>query len=106
MRGKRLRTLIRLYLIPSVSKRTAWLRKNGGFASIGEHCSIDNRSVPLYPELIRIGNNVHIASNVHFVTHDVIHLMLNNMSQNIRDGIHLNEFLGCIDIKDNVFIGA
>lgn len=37
-----------------------------------------------------------------FVPHDVIHYMLN-----IRDkGYKFQEFLGCIDIKDNVFIGS
>lgn len=37
-----------------------------------------------------------------FLPHDVIHYTLN-----IRDkGYKFQEFLGCIDIKDNVFIGS
>jgi acetyltransferase-like isoleucine patch superfamily enzyme len=45
---------------------------------------------------------VHIASNVGFVTHDIIHNMLNNKYLE-------NEFIeriGCIEIMDNVFIGS
>lgn len=60
------------------------------------------RKMPLYPRLISIGDNVWIASNVTFVTHDVIHQMLNNC---VKDPL-FQENIGCIDIKDNVFVGA
>ena len=60
------------------------------------------RKIPLYPKLISIGDNVWIASSVLFVTHDVIHRMLNNMIT----GKIFQENVGCIDIKDNVFIGS
>ena len=60
------------------------------------------RKVPLYPQLISLGNNVRIASNVHFITHDVIHTMLNNMQSDYK----FSEHVGCIAIQDNVFIGS
>ena len=60
------------------------------------------RKIPLYPQLISIGDNVWVASNVPFVTHDVIHHMLNYC----RGDKEFQENIGCIDIKDNVFIGA
>lgn len=60
------------------------------------------RKIPLYPKLISLGNNVWIASQVSFITHDVIHRMLNNCV----DGGGFEENVGCIDIKDNVFIGS
>ena len=60
------------------------------------------RKIPLYPKLISIGNNVWIASDVLLVPHDVIHRMLNNCVE----GGGFQEHLGCIDIKDNVFIGS
>ena len=60
------------------------------------------RKIPLYPKLISMGNNVWIASDVLFVPHDVIHRMLNNKLGTDE----FQENLGCIDIKDNVFIGS
>lgn len=60
------------------------------------------RKIPLYSRLISLGDNVWIASNVTFVTHDVIHCMLNNKLETDE----FKENIGCIDIKDNVFIGS
>lgn len=77
MRGKRLRQTIRLFLTLSVGKRADYIRKEKIFASFGEKSSIMDRVIPLYANLIKIGNNVHIASNVHFITHDITHVMLN-----------------------------
>lgn len=77
----RLKHTIRLWLIPGAAKRTKYLRKNKIFQSIGENCSIMDRKVPLYSELIKIGNNVHIASKVDFITHDIAHVMLNNIPE-------------------------
>ena len=61
-----------------------------------------SRVVPLDPNLISIGNNVHIASDVHFITHDVIHHMLNVKCGEKK----YQEGVGCIKIGDNVFVGA
>ena len=36
------------------------------------------RKIPLHPKLILLGNNVWVALGVTFITHDVIHEMLNN----------------------------
>ena len=60
------------------------------------------RKIPLYPKLISMGNNVWIASDVLFVPHDVIHRMLNNKLGTDE----FQENIGCIDIKDNVFVGS
>ena len=57
---------------------------------------------PLYPELISIHNNVSLASGVLFVTHDVIHVVL----QNLDPDSYYPERCGCIEIMNNVFIGA
>jgi len=77
MRGKRLRITLRLMLMRSSVTRAEYLKKKSVFRGMGNNCSIMNRSLPLYPELIRLGNNVHIASNVGFVTHDITNHMLN-----------------------------
>lgn len=55
-------------------------KKRNVYAGIGENVMIQSRKIPLYPELIRIGNNVRMAFNVLFVTHDVVHNMLNRIS--------------------------
>lgn len=60
--------------------------------------------MPLYANLIRLGNNVHLASNVSFLTYDGIHMMLNNMEQISNEGAP--ERIGCIEIGDNVFVGS
>ena len=108
MRGKRLRITLRLFTIRSSTKRAEYLRKQNVFGSIGEHCSIMKRTVPLYSNLIRLGNNVHVASNVGFVTHDITHMMLNHCSEAkaLSGGRKFQEKVGCIEIGDNVFIGS
>lgn len=106
MRGKRMWHTLRLFMILEPGKRTEYLRKNHVFASIGERCSIENRTVPLYAKLIKIGNNVQLASRVSFVTHDVSYLVLNRMGLKDRKGGAFRERIGCIEIGDNVFVGA
>ncbi|MBR6475002.1 MAG: acyltransferase, partial [Lachnospiraceae bacterium] len=61
-----------------------------------------DRLVPLYPEKIFIGDNVRCGSKVYFVTHDVIHDMLNHREGNDYE---FKEKIGEIHIGDNVFIG-
>ena len=60
------------------------------------------RKIPLYSKLISMGDNVWIATGVTFVPHDAIHHMLNNCVE----GGGFREKIGCIDIRDNVYIGA
>ncbi|GAA0343299.1 hypothetical protein GCM10008931_38220 [Oceanobacillus oncorhynchi subsp. oncorhynchi] len=72
------------------------------YGNIGDNVMIMPRKIPLYPELIKIHNNVRIASNVTFVTHDGIHRMLNNKYPEKE----FAEKIGCIEIQDNVFVGA
>ena len=61
----------------SSKDRVNYLKKNHIFGAIGENVTIMDRRVPLYANLIRIHNNVRIASNVYFITHDITHFMLN-----------------------------
>ncbi len=106
MNLKRFIHSISLFLIPSAIKRADYIRKHKLFDRIGENCSIMQRKLPLYSNLIRLGNNVHLASNVGFLTHDIIHVMLNNKSTKDGLGDILKEKIGCIEIQDNVFVGA
>lgn len=108
MEIKRLKHTIRLWFILGANKRTNYLKANNVFAFIGENCSIMDRKVPLYANLIRIGNNVHIASKVDMITHDIAHVMLNNNPYALKKsgGVMFQENIGCIEIGDNVFIGT
>ena len=105
---KRLKHTFRLWLIPNSGKRAEYLRKHKIFHSIGSNCTVMNRKVPLYPELIALGNNVHLASGIGFTTHDAIHLCLNGLENQSGGGIvgKFKEKIGCIEIGDNVFVGS
>lgn len=93
---------IRLYLTMGSNKRTAYFKKKNIFRKMGDNCSIMDRSVPLYSNLIALGDNVHIASNVSFITHDITQVVLNN----IEGKDIYQERIGCINIGNNVFIGS
>ncbi len=92
----------RMCFITSAISRAKYIKKHKVFYHMGDNCMVMFRKIPLYPKLISIGDNVWIASNVHFTPHDVIHQMLNN----IYDDHTFVENIGCIHIKDNCFIGA
>lgn len=96
----------RLLTIQSSGKRADYLRNHHIFYHIGKNCTIVERKVPLYPRLISLGDNVHLAAKVLMVPHDAIHLCLNNLEQSLREGKRYRERIGCIEIGDNVFIGS
>ena len=83
-------------------KRADWLRKNDVFHFVGKDVSYQPRRLPLYGQLISIGNNVVIASNVSFITHDGFYAVCNRAYPDSP----VNEKVGCIKIGNNCFIGA
>lgn len=93
---------IGLCLKRSGQARANYIRKHELFRSTGKHCMFMPRKMPLYPKLISLGDNVWIASDVLLVPHDAIHHMLNYCMK----GGEFQEKIGCIDIRDNVFIGS
>ena len=104
MTKERLWQTIRMWTMIKSTDRVNYLKKNKIFGHIGENVLIMDRKIPLYANLIRIHNNVKIASNVTFVTHDVTHRMINEMSTGGKQCAC--EMVGCIEIMDNVFIGT
>lgn len=92
-----------LYLIRGARRRADYCKKHHLYHQIGSNCSIQSRSVPLFSQLISIHDNVHLASGVSFITHDIVHRMVNNM---VPDDQRIGEYVGCIEIMDNVFVGA
>lgn len=58
------------------------------------------RLIPLYPELIKLHNNIMVAAGVRFVTHDASYTVLSKLGLG-----KFPERVGCIEVMDNVFIG-
>lgn len=106
MNIKRWYHTLRLYLSRSAPQRAEYLRKNKVFGMIGEDVSFSPRVVPLYPELIRLHNNVNVAAGVRFITHDVSDDVINNYLAKKGVKERLTEKIGCIEVMDNVFVGA
>lgn len=102
---KRLWYTFRLYTIRGSAARTEYIRKKHVYGAIGKNCTIEKRKVPLYANLIRMGDNVHIASNVSFLTHDITFHVLNGLER-VRAAGGAQERVGCIEIGNNVFIGS
>lgn len=109
-RLKRIKATIGNYLHHGGYDRAEYLKKSNYFASMGERCYWYPKQLPSDPECIILHNNVNIATDVYFCTHDVIHHMLNNVDNfvsRLPNEIHEYKYVkGTIEIKDNVFIGA
>ena len=81
--------------------RAKWLKDNDVFASMGENVLFQPTKLPNEPKLIKLHNNVRIASNVTFYTHDVINTVFSYM-----DKQNYNTHGSCIEIHDKIFIGG
>ncbi len=108
MKLKRLYQTLRLWLIPSDGQRAEWAKRHHVYAGVGENVRIMDRKIPLYANLIRFHNNIQVASNVSFITHDAIMSVYNVDKQIVSrmGGGRIQENIGCIEIMDNVFIGS
>ena len=94
------------FIYPGGYKRGLFAKKHHIYAHVGENVTIQSRMIPVYSELISFGNNVHIARNVDFVTHDIIHGMLNRLPEEEKRNFKFKEHIGCIEILDNVMVGS
>lgn len=87
-------------LIWDGEKRASYLKKKRILRGIGENCMFQSRIFPMDPKLVLLHNNVTVAANVTFCTHDAIrHVLMNKYSKKFP----MNT--GCIEVMDNVFIG-
>lgn len=98
---KSLISRICFYCIPSAKKRTEYLKKHDILAGIGQHVHWQPRFFPTDPYCLLLHNNIAVATNVTFLGHDIINYVYNGMQNEKVYG-----FKGCIEIFDNVFIGA
>ena len=68
---------------------------------MGNNVLFQPTKLPNEPKLIKIHNNVKIAADVTFYTHDVINSVFSAM-----DSIEYMTHGSCVEIFDNVFIGG
>ena len=101
---KRMLRIIRIAFLKNGFKRAEFLKRRNVFAQMGEHCFWQPRNIPPEAKLIRLGDNVVVASEVLFVNHDGIHHVLNGMNKD--ENTYFRLMLGAIEIGNNVFIGS
>lgn len=104
-RWKMILTKARLAVI-SGQKRTKYLEQSGLFAKFGKNCLFCTRVIPSEPYMIKIHNNVVIAANVTFITHDIMNDMLARKEGTLPGEMFSEYQMGTIEIFDNVAIGA
>ena len=102
MKAKRLIHSIALLFLRSGRKRAAYLKKHHILGGVGNNCYFGPALLPLYPELIKLHNNVVIHGKSLLVTHDVVNVFLKRAVSGGDFGF--NERLGCIEVMDNVYI--
>lgn len=101
-RLKRYVMLLRIFLAGGGDSRAEYLKKKGYFKSIGNHVYLQPWNFGTEPEMISFGNNVHVASGVSFINHDISTFMFQYMDPDTKFKARVGE----ITIGDNVFIGA
>lgn len=69
---------------------------------LGEHVHWQPRKYPADGKKLKIHDNVAIAADVEFTMHDVIHWIFDGMAGKRE----YTEYIGCIEVHENVFIGA
>jgi len=82
-------------------KRADYLRKHNTLAEIGSDVYYFSRIFPADPKFLKIKNNVIIATNVRFLNHDRVDLLLYGIHKR-----HFDQYHACIEVGNNVFIGA
>ena len=74
------------YLIPTAQGRVKWLRKHKKLAMLGEHVHWQPRKYPTDGNMLKVHDNVAIASNVEFTMHDIIHWIFDGMEGHLVNG--------------------
>lgn len=104
---KKLIVKIKCYTIHNGFKKAEYLASTNIFKAFGENCFWHPRILPSEPERVEIHNNVAIATDVYFCTHDINHIVLNKCPGYVEK--YRRPFVwrtGDIVLNDNVFIGA
>ena len=99
---KRYTTLLKIFLIRNEYRRADYLRRKKYFKACGKHCYFQPWNFGTEPYMLSFGENVHVASGVSFVSHDITAMMFRYMDNDPNIKIRR----GPIKIGDNVFIGS
>ena len=102
MNMKRYIQMIKIFFIRNGYKRAEYLKRIKYFKRQGKNCYFQPYNFGTEPNLISFGENVHVATEVMFVNHDITAMMFKNMDQ--FEG-YKNRY-GEITVGDNVFSGA
>ncbi len=92
---------LRFNLMEDGYARAEFLRKKDILMGIGDNVYYYSRIFPSDPKLLKLHSNISIATNVRFITHDRIDVILSGM----YDMPYRKRF-DAIEVMDNVFIGA
>ena len=87
----------------SSKKRGDFVRKHHIFGMVGDNVRLPQGLIPFRSDYIYLHSNIEVASGAKFVPHDAIHEVFNNMANQEEK---CKEFIGKIEVFDNVFIGA
>ena len=82
-------------------KRADYLRKKKCLGEIGENVYFYSRIFPAEPEQVRLKSNIVVATNVRFMTHDRMDLIIK-----WKYGKDVKKYIGSINVGNNVFIGC
>ena len=104
MKAKRLIQTIAMLFLRSGRKRAEWLKKHQVLGGIGDNCYWGPTLMPVYPELIKLHNNVIVHGKAKLVPHDMVNVFLKRAVPGEDFGP--DERLGCIEIMDNVYIAT
>lgn len=88
-----------IYLLSHLQSEEKYARKVG--VTFGKNCFFRTRKFGSEPFLISMGNDVHTASGVEFITHDGAVNVIRNMYEKYYDV----DIFKKINIGNNVFIG-
>lgn len=71
--------LLRLMFCGNGGYRAKLLKKAGVFGAVGENCWYESLKLPSEPQLVYLGDNVNIATDVAILNHDIMSVMINNI---------------------------
>ena len=77
-RIKKLFMIAYLSLSNNGRKKAAFLKKYGSFKLFGEKNYWYSRNIPADMPMVSVHNNVKVATDVYFCTHDVLHDLFND----------------------------
>ena len=77
---RRKTVLFRLLFCGNGRARANLLKKKSIVGSIGENCWYEPVKLPSEPQLVYLGDNVNIVTDVAILNHDIMSMMINNIS--------------------------